>query len=573
MIDPIILEHFRTMKERDELDAILPEILTGMGLEVLSRPTIGFRQYGADVVAVGDDEDGVRKLFLFSIKRGDLTRGGWNDSSDQALRPSLDELREVYLRTIAPEHNGLPVLIVPVVGGIVPEPVLPMINGYMNDKADGRFSYKLWTGDTLTRRLLDGVLREEIFPEAKRALLRKTAALVEEPEMALRHFDTLLNDVFNEQELEPQVRVRIMFVATRITFSWGLEADNLEVAYQGSEKLVLRAWELLHQEINDDDSRKLAASHIFFSVVQLHLDVWDAYIADKILPHAGTMHALSFAVGTVEAVDINIALFDLAGRIAAGGLLRLWMQPGSSEFPELMGLDSGPAFQIAQKLALLHSTNPTLMAPMLDRQSSDLGLALLLLCCFDETREAARHWCAQAARALILAVQFPKNGPRLPSIDGDYETLMHNERNLSEQEVLDATAATTLLPLYGMCAVILGDEVLLTEIDEFQNEKLSHSNAQGWTPNARTDAKIWRELTPQGSAWPGLAIGSAGSDLITSVKAECAGNSAWADLSCIRLGQWPLLAIACRRTATPLPPQLWMGLLPDSPVENQTSEE
>ena len=40
----------------------------------------GTRQYGADVIAVGPDTDGVRKLFLFSIKRGDLTRQEWDGS-------------------------------------------------------------------------------------------------------------------------------------------------------------------------------------------------------------------------------------------------------------------------------------------------------------------------------------------------------------------------------------------------------------------------------------------------------------------------------------------------------------
>lgn len=95
--------------------------LAGMGLEVLSRADIGVRQYGADVAAVVKDHDGKRKLFLFSVKRGDLSRSEWNGGSDQALQPSLDEIRYVYHRSVAPEHKELPVVIVAVLGGIVPQ--------------------------------------------------------------------------------------------------------------------------------------------------------------------------------------------------------------------------------------------------------------------------------------------------------------------------------------------------------------------------------------------------------------------------------------------------------------------
>ncbi len=66
---PIVREFFRGLKERHELDSIIPELLTAIGFEVISRPMIGPRQYGADVAAIGIDEDGVRKLFLFVIKR------------------------------------------------------------------------------------------------------------------------------------------------------------------------------------------------------------------------------------------------------------------------------------------------------------------------------------------------------------------------------------------------------------------------------------------------------------------------------------------------------------------------
>ena len=594
MIDPVILEHFRTLKERGELDAILPEILTGMGLEVLSRATIGNRQYGADVTAVGKDEDGKRKLFLFSVKRGDLSRSEWNGGSDQALRPSLDEIRDAYMRTVAPEHKKLPVVIVLVVGGVVPEPVLPLVTGYMQEKEDERFVYRLWTGDTLTQRLLGGALREEIFPADRRALLRKTAALVEQPEMALRHFGKLLEDVFSDSTIPAEAQVRTILMATWVAFSWGREAENLEVAFDASEQLVLRAWEVLYPVIEADRSRKQSASHVFLAVVRLHLEVWQAYIGEKVLPRADVMHALSFAVGSVEPVDINLALFELVGRIATIGLLKLWMVPGSPALPaiadskdaEVHTITCGPdqiatavpnfslpeddqqtlglglqAKEVAQALAKLPETNPTLRAPMLDRHSTDLGLALLLLSCFEDTREAAAYWTRQAANALMIAVSVRENGPRLPSINSSYEALLDKEGPVTDKEFADATAASTLLPLYALCAKILGEEKLVAELAHFQKKHMAHTNAQGWVPNSRSDQKMWAGHERDGSALQDLEIGENGDMLISALKRECAENTAWPNLSAVRLGHWPLVAIACRRNRTPIPPQLWMGLI------------
>ncbi len=119
-------------------------MLTAMGFEVLSRPMVGTRQYGADIAtAVGDDTDGVRKLFLFSVKRGDLNRTEWNGASDQALRPSLDEIKDAYLNGVAPEHEGLPVVIVIAIGGVILENVQPLVNGFMRKEKTPTIAYRV----------------------------------------------------------------------------------------------------------------------------------------------------------------------------------------------------------------------------------------------------------------------------------------------------------------------------------------------------------------------------------------------------------------------------------------------
>jgi hypothetical protein len=88
----MIREFLASLRERGELDAILPDLLSELGYTIISRPGRGTRQHGVDIAAVGSDNDGQRKVFLFSVKQGDLTRQDW-DGTPQALRSSLMRYR------------------------------------------------------------------------------------------------------------------------------------------------------------------------------------------------------------------------------------------------------------------------------------------------------------------------------------------------------------------------------------------------------------------------------------------------------------------------------------------------
>src|SRR6185437_12411164 len=82
----IIKEYLASLRERGELDAILPDLLSQMGLNVYSRPGRGTRQDGVDVGAVGSIDGGPEKVYLFTIKAGDLSRATW-DGNPQCVRP------------------------------------------------------------------------------------------------------------------------------------------------------------------------------------------------------------------------------------------------------------------------------------------------------------------------------------------------------------------------------------------------------------------------------------------------------------------------------------------------------
>ncbi len=566
MIIPIVREYFRGLRERDELDVIVPELLTGMGFEVVSRPMTGTRQYGADVIAIGNDADGIRKLFLFSIKRGDLTRREWN-GHDQALRPSLEEIRDVVLRNRAPDHRDLPVVICITLGGVVPENMQPLVNGYKDDNARPGLSYQVWTGDTLTGKILEGALREEMFSGELRAMLRKSAAMVDEPDVSISYFSSLIDKVAASQETAV-MRVRILYLALWILFVWGRDSGNLDAPYEASELVTLRAWDLLWDEIENDDGRKLEASHVFFEVVQLHLRIWDALYGEKILPHAGTNHALSLAVGSQSAIDINHALFETAGRVAMGGLWRLWMEVGQGEAPRLQDKD-GRAAQIATQLARMPATNPTLLSPMTDEKAIDLSLAFLLLTAVASTRSMTLDWARHTAQRTMFA--YTHHG-HYPTVDNSYAYQLRHPAARTDEYRKDATSGSILMPLLAMIGWAYRDDELVGGIGSFQQEKMAHTNFQTWVPNARTEDRLWRGDRYHGSSLGSLTVGEDGGPLIKALRAEASANPDYPALSAIRLEHWPVLLLACRHHRLPVPPQLWIRILDELRSEEENPQ-
>lgn len=166
----VVTHYLRSLRERDELDAILPDLLAESGFEVLTRPRRGTRQAGVDVAAVGPnpDRDNARSLFLFTIKSGDLTREHW-DTGQQAVRPSLNEVLDDYIPNRIPPHLAdLPIVICVCMGGEMREDVRAQWSGFCrtNEKANVHFAE--WNGDRLADLILSGILRAELIESEHR---------------------------------------------------------------------------------------------------------------------------------------------------------------------------------------------------------------------------------------------------------------------------------------------------------------------------------------------------------------------------------------------------------------------
>jgi hypothetical protein len=319
----IISQYLAGLRERNELDAVLPDLLSQMGLTVYSRPGRGTRQDGVDVAAVGSIDGGPEKVYVFSIKSGDLTRKEWDGDTVQSLRPSLNEIIDAYIpNRIPPEHKDKEVVICATFGGDVQEQVRPQLVGFMaqNSKA-GRVSFEEWNGDKLANLIQSHLLREDLIGDRSRSDLRKTLALLDEPEASYEYFASLVRNIdgacTNDDE---HIRgLRQLSVCLWILFSWSRDADNLECAYRASELALLHGWNIFRAFAGKKTKASDAASSAFIAIFQVYRQITSGYL-EKIAPHLQQEHALSSAVRGGSSIDVNLKLFDLLGRLAIGGI-------------------------------------------------------------------------------------------------------------------------------------------------------------------------------------------------------------------------------------------------------------
>jgi hypothetical protein len=89
-IQLVLANYLAGLKERNELDALLPELLRAMGHSVQSRPQLGVFQAGVDVLSTHVDESGRKVVFAFIVKFGDLGRSDFMNGQ-QAIVPSVHE--------------------------------------------------------------------------------------------------------------------------------------------------------------------------------------------------------------------------------------------------------------------------------------------------------------------------------------------------------------------------------------------------------------------------------------------------------------------------------------------------
>jgi hypothetical protein len=558
----ILKQYLSSLRERGELDAILPDLLSQLGLNVFSRPGRGTRQDGVDVGAVGSLDEGPERVYLFSIKPGDLTRKDWDGDAVQSLRPSLNEIIDAYIPNRLPaEHRGKDIVICIGIGGDVQEQVRPQLTGFVKQNTTASLAFEEWNGDKLASLIQSCFLREGLLPEHARSRLRKSLALLDEPEASYQHFAALIKSlaaVDNQKDAERVTALRQMSICLWILFGWAREAANMEAAYLASELTLLHGWKIVSLYAAKKGKVTQAVDTTFFSIFSAYQQICSEFLATNVLPHVGTLHTLSSAVRPSCSLDINLKLFDLLGRLATDGIWAYWGAcQCSDEETEAKQRGLQEAGRCMAAVKALISNNPVLLLPVKDDQAIDIFIAASLLALDANNHVYVRNWLAEILGRASFAYQVHGY---YPCILHSYSDLLSHPKSGDNEYRRNVTRGSILYPIIALWAALLDDEETYNNIARLKQEHLQHCNFQLWYPDEGSETHFYTGGDFHGAVLSDVCVDRPKEELLAQVFGECDQSPHFKEMSAIKFNWWPLVVVACRHYRLPLPLHLLEGL-------------
>ncbi len=551
----IISQYLASLKERDELDVILPDLLSELGLTVFSRPGRGTTQDGVDVAATGSLDGKKEKVYLLSIKSGDLTRSTWNSDSHQALRPSLEEILDSYIPNRLPvQHRNKDIVICLCFGGSINEQVRPKVEGFIERNSKGKVRFEEWNGDFIADLILKGFLREDLLPNECRAMLRKALALIDEPEYSYRHYSDLIL-WFNHKEMKDEksqlMLLRQLHICLWILFAWCRDYNNLEPAYLAAELTLLNIWEIkkLHSKSQTKVAKEIAIS--FSSFLHTFNIITNEFLEKCVNPHVGKKHSISNAVRGNCKFDVSLRLFDILSRLSVKGI---WLSN------EIRNQPSEDDRKTEELISSLHQTfeaikqlivnNPVLMAPIKDDQAIDLSIAIYCLLLDEENFQFIKYWLGEMVYILRHSYW---SGRAFPAVNLDYAQLINVEESKTKEQLEELTRSSISYPLIGVIASLLEMNEIREVLSDFCENSLKHCEMQYWYPLADTEKFLYTNKGRHGGVLHPIDLVSKDELLLEQVFSECENTDYFGNLTAVSEGLEPLVAVACRHYRYPLP--------------------
>lgn len=562
----ILREYLAMLRESGEFDALLPDLLLAMNIVPLSKAQPGVRQAGVDIAAVGNDETATRTLWLFVLKRGDVGRRDW-DSQPQSVRQSLEEIKDVYLRShVSPEHADLPVRIVTATTGEFKQEIEQNRVGYADTNRLPNRNYEFWNADHVAALLEQHLLNEYALPGEARSQLRRALALTGEPDYDLEHYFALLKTLLAwnaddatgvpaKTEKECARALATASLALGILVRWSAQERNLRNARLASERTLLWTWNAVR-------SRGLAQNKTilqsYFRLVHIYLNTSAEYF-NTVQSHLHTDNAL--ARYHRESALLTERVFEEIGTLAAIGLSHLLWGLVTRDEQHSKG-----AAVIADSLKAFLSTHPSSGSPCYDGHAIDISLALLFFC-FIERPEDARAWIRELAPRLTFGFRSEK---WFPIATDSFDDLVAFEIDRKDVDLAKLRETSWMIPTLAQWAAALREDQAYAHLVGLRDDICKETYFQLWYPDEKTDEVRFRGPAhfESGIAEAPVELPAGAEEMRALMKRTRDESPVKAKIqsSATAAGLPWLDFVACRHFRTPVDPSFWQTWGSETPA-------
>lgn len=470
-------EYLALLKEDGELDTLLIDILNSKGITPISKPQKG-RQYGVDIAAIGKDKDGVEKLFLITVKQGNITRSVW-DSGQNSVRQSLNEIRETYINiSLTARQKKLPKIIVVATNGILEQTTQTSWAQYTEKFQEEGLEFDFWGIDDITKMVSENLLSERLFNSEMRSLLKKTLAFLELKDYDLNHYKKLVNLILDKpiKTKKPILkRLKLLQICLDIVFKWAEDNGYIKSAIHAADKTILKSFKWLN------DQGHFKEKYIYLEFYNIHLlrrKIGIAYF-NKVSDHYFIEHSLQRY--SRNQIEYSLTVWEEIGLLANIGLteIRHYQYHFDSKAPEYAAIYEKSAMTISEALVSLINTNPPSHYPLYDDHIIDIEPAMRFLYLTGQKEE-----CTKWLRTLAVGIHDSKILKGFfPLFRMNYENLVDYYLGVKEQ----SEKSSMLLTLLADWSAILNCEEAYADLKKILELFENKLNLQIWFPKQETE--------------------------------------------------------------------------------------
>jgi len=539
----IIQDYLAHIKERDELDAILPDLLRAMGFQIVKLAFRGEVEHGVDIAAIKkEDDDWV--LYLIQVKPGNIDQKNW-DAGPNSIRATLNNLLDVPFEDLTqPQLQRARKQVILAHNGTLRENIRERFNGYVRNEFQPRMPFERWDLDYLADKFHKYLMNERILPNKEhQRLLKRTLVFLDVPDYDLDDFKQLVRAVLpNVKRLTKRHRDRTfgfvrLILAMIVQQCQQPDFDNLSPAVVAHEYALLAIWEWIYQK--DFFQKKVLEE--FGNTFLKYLHVLSAW-AWKVAPAVNTTAGLSLNA-PFERVEYPLRTFEVIGNL--GLLATIWLSMGDNSVAKQNQQAS------IQLLINAIKNNPSRHRPLLDNHSIDifLGMWPLLLA---GRAEFVREWLKDILEHLAIRKNI---FDRLPELYNNIDLVVEYEATGERPVGYVDSSSTLIYMLFEFCLLLNDQDLYSTYLPQFDGVDF-----QLWYPPENVEEILYYQEVQTGDTETIQKLPSDFDEFRLDVQARHMKFDK-ADLSPIKFGFQIVLLLACKHFRTPIFPFWWRKLM------------
>ncbi|PIB53757.1 hypothetical protein [Pseudomonas sp. 2822-17] len=478
----LVLSHYLSgLRERDELDALLPDLLQAMGHSVLSRAQVGVNQGGVDVMSTKENEEGGTEVFLFVIKFGNVGRSDFY-GSQQAILPSILQASTEYLRNRLPEAlRGFKKRIVLVSNGILKQDAqsdYAALSTQVTEMAP-LCSLDFWGMDQLSPLIEKYLFDDALLLEKGKSDLRAALAGLEDTHSSFSRFVRFVDDCLSAKEDDQDVsgnsrrnrfykRAAAAAIGWAVLLVWAESEGNQKPGVLAGEYLLLRLW---GESVKLGLQNEAQFTKRFETLAQLHADALLRYY-ERVMPSLlNRRNVLRYRPDHVLYMEL---ICDELGRL--GTMLLLFLA---------LKVDRTRVVAIHSCLVSLINEHNGCFLPVYDGQAIDLSLAMGAILATGDTT-SARFMLQECIDRFDTALRQKRIMPVDTDDLEDAMALYYGK----ETDRARFFQTTTLVPMLGTMAAVLGDQECLNQLSEEIVPRLKGVTKERWFPQKALETLI-----------------------------------------------------------------------------------